>query len=234
MDIRDAFVRNHRTMQKKKSGDAAKNIQKYVYARKLDFPTTVPNHNEREDFLANNLAVECINNVGDLHAVDAIFHEDCCQKLILVTAPTGQKRGRPQEKYVGEAVEEIFCYLGEQAKDQYPMDGLMDQISGARPDIKSNKNLVECIRVAQMADAIMRTHIQTRAYDTKSYPPSDEFLNGANEMVPTTNLAFMDALIPERRKGKEEVAKKGVCISQAMISAFRPRSFLSPVLIGIA
>ncbi|KAJ8885063.1 hypothetical protein PR048_011259 [Dryococelus australis] len=53
-------------------------------------------------------------------------------------------------------------------------------------------------------------------------------------MVPATLLAFMDALIPESGSGKEEGSKKGVCISHAMISAIRPRSFIFSVLVGIA
>ncbi|KAJ8886949.1 hypothetical protein PR048_013163 [Dryococelus australis] len=99
-------------------------------------------------------------------------------------APTGQKRGRPQKDYVGEAAEEISRYLDELDKDQYSIVELMDQISGAKPVI---------------------------------------------------NIIINPVLIPKRRRrSKEEAAKKGVCISHAMVSAVRPRSFLSPVLIGIA
>ncbi|KAJ8887340.1 hypothetical protein PR048_013555 [Dryococelus australis] len=66
--IRDTFVSNHRAVPKKMSGDAAKNIQVYVYARQLDFLTKNPNHNETEDSFANNLEVEASTPDGDLHA----------------------------------------------------------------------------------------------------------------------------------------------------------------------
>ncbi|KAJ8868090.1 hypothetical protein PR048_031899 [Dryococelus australis] len=129
------------------------------------------------------------------------------------TTPTGHKGGRPQKKYVGETVEEIFRYLDEQDKDLYSMDKLIgsDKWCKARHEVG----------VVQTPAAIMRTDIQSRTYDTKSYPPSDEFLNGAEEMVPAMSLAFMDALIPKRKRDKEEVVTKRVCNSHAMISAFR-------------
>ncbi|KAJ8866255.1 hypothetical protein PR048_032098 [Dryococelus australis] len=188
-----------------------------------------------------------------------VVHVECRKQL---KHRLVKERDRPQEEYVGEAVEEIFRYLDEQDKDQYSFEELMDQISGAKPDMKwvnvkmvekygerivfskickhkmvvcfcdvgekilndawstsrSNNNLDVCIRVVQTAAAIMRTDIQSWAYDTKSYPPSEEFLNGA-EMVPAMLLAVMDALISKRRRSTEEVAKKGVSISHAMISA---------------
>lgn len=206
----------------------------------IDFDRTIAKqaHDRNDDW--GNTAIGRMNNVADLQAADAIYHEDCYRKLFLVKAQTGQKRGRPQEDFVASAMEEIFHYLDEQDKDQYSMDELMDQISGEKPEMKwaktkmvekygeriifskirthktvvcfrdvgekilndawyesrSNNNVDECIRVVQTAAAIIRKDIQSRAYDTKSYAPSDEFLNGAQGMVPATLSAF----IPKKRR----------------------------------
>lgn len=53
-------------------------------------------------------------------------------------------------------------------------------------------------------------------------------------MVPPTLQAFMEVLIPKKRRDREEVTRKNVSIAHSIISAVRPRSFLSPVLLGIA
>lgn len=58
-------------------------------------------------------------------------------------------------------------------------------------------------------------------------------MNVAEEMIPSTLLAFMDVLVPKLRKVKEEVLRKTVSISYAIISTDRQRSFISPIITGM-
>ncbi|KAJ8878755.1 hypothetical protein PR048_019341 [Dryococelus australis] len=158
--------------------------RKVFHVRSTDFDRTVAN--ARNDDWGETV-LRRINNIGDLHAADDIYNEDCYKKFLLVKAPTGQKRGRPQEEYVGEAVEEIFHYLDEQDKDQYSMDELMDHISGAKTDMK-------WVMVKMV----------------ENYPPSDVFLNGAEEMVPAMLLA-LQMLLSQRGGGLKRKLRRKEC-----------------------
>ncbi|KAJ8885062.1 hypothetical protein PR048_011258 [Dryococelus australis] len=152
--------------------DSDRTVAKHAHARYDDWGETV---------------LRYINNIGELHAADAVYHEDfykkssCCGRDIPLS--------------------------DEQDTDQYSMDELVDQISGAKPGMKwvmvkmlekygerivfskihkykmvvcfrdvgekildsawyasrINNNLDDRIRVVQTAAAILRTGIQFRA-----------------------------------------------------------------------
>lgn len=55
-------------------------------------------------------------------------------------------------------------------------------------------------------------------------------MNVAEETIPSTLLALMEVLVPKLRKVKEEVLRKTVSISYAIISTDRQRSFISPII----
>lgn len=82
----------------------------------------------------------------------------------------------------------------------------------------------------QTAAAIIRKQIQYQAYATNNYPPSDDFMIRAEEMLPSTLSAFMEALVPKKRIVKEVVVRKTVAISHAIISTVRSRSFIFLIL----
>lgn len=63
---------------------------------------------------------------------------------------------------------------------------------------------------------------------TNNYPPSDDFMIRAEEMLPSTLSAFMEALVPMKRKVKDVVVRKSVAISHPIISTVRSRSFIFP------
>lgn len=218
-----------------------------------------------------------ISIVGDLHAADAMYHDDCYKKFFLATSPTGKKRGRPAELVIEKAMEEIYQYLEEKDDCQYSLDELMEQISGEKPTLatvrdklkkkyghriifstvrkrktvvcfrdagekilndrwytsKCSNEKAERERIVRTAGAILLEDMQSMTFETDVFPSSDDFCSKAEEMVPKTLMAFMDSLSGKKRDN-EKVKKKLIAISHAIISTIRPRSFLSPVMHGIA
>ncbi|GBN46389.1 hypothetical protein AVEN_23269-1 [Araneus ventricosus] len=88
-------------------------------------------------------------------------------------------------------------------------------------------------RIVPTAGAILLEDMQLMTYDTTVFPPSDNFCSGAEKMVPQTLKALMDSLSGKKRDD-EKMRKKLTAIAHAIISTIRPRSFLSPILHGIA
>lgn len=88
--------------------------------------------------------LERLEQVNDLVAVDAQYHNSCMKKLYQAT-PTGQmkKRGpyRPRSNEIDIAMQYIYSYLEENSEEcQFSLDELMDKIEGDyRPHIKTVK-----------------------------------------------------------------------------------------------
>ncbi|GBM64298.1 hypothetical protein AVEN_189104-1 [Araneus ventricosus] len=59
---------------------------------------------------------------------------------------------------------------------------------------KSSDEKTERERIGRTVGAILLEDVQLMAYDTTVFPPSDNFWNGAEEMVLQTLKAFMDSL----------------------------------------
>lgn len=93
----------------------------------------------------------------------------------------------------------------------------------------------ERLRVVKEAAAIILADIRSQDYDMSKYPPSDSFLNEANSVVPQTLKVFFEEVIIKKKRGSF-VKWNRICeaLSHAVISAARPRSFLSPILIGVS
>ncbi|CAK1580968.1 unnamed protein product [Parnassius mnemosyne] len=93
---------------------------------------------ERNDEWGNDV-VRRICTVGDLHAVDAIYHVDCYKKFTLATLPSKRKAGRPIDEGISEAMNEIYDYIEKNDNCQFSMDDLLGQITGEPPTVKTIK-----------------------------------------------------------------------------------------------
>ena len=68
-----------------------------------------------------------------------------------------------------------------------------------------------------------------------SYPPGSQFMKTVETDVPETLKVFLEEVIVKGKKGETKTYKaKCVSIAHAIISATRPRSFISSILLGIA
>lgn len=70
-----------------------------------------------------------------------------------------------------------------------------------------------------------------KVYNLTEYPPPDDFFKEADDKIPATLKTFTDALVLNKKRG--DLAKWRY-IAHALISAVRPNSFVSSVLVGLS
>lgn len=93
----------------------------------------------------------------------------------------------------------------------------------------------ERLRIVKAAATIIREDIRTRPYNTTDYPDVTDFMKNSNDDVPETLHTFLGLVIKkDKRSEKEKLEKKCTAIAHAIISATRPRSFMSCLLLGLA
>lgn len=101
--------------------------------------------------------------------------------------------------------------------------------------MKSSNREEERLRVVKAAADIILEDIRSQVYNTTEYPPTDNFLNDVETVIPQTLLTLLTTVITKNKKGSmEKWNKKCVALSHAVIAAARPRSFLSPLLTGLS
>lgn len=101
---------------------------------------------------------------------------------------------------------------------------------------KCKSEAEERLRIVEAAAKIICDDIRSQVYDVKEYPAPDRFLEEVESVIPETLKNFLDTLIVKRKKGEdtEKWTNKCQAISHSIISAVRPRSFLSNLQIGLA
>ncbi|KYN29867.1 hypothetical protein ALC57_00676 [Trachymyrmex cornetzi] len=97
------------------------------------------------------------------------------------------------------------------------------------------KNLdvaAEKIRILETAASIIRNDIMRQVCDTDSYPSSDEFLEDVNADIPESLQYLVDKIVLQNKKGSlDSYRVKCTSVCHAIMSAVRPRSFLSPLTV---
>lgn len=93
----------------------------------------------------------------------------------------------------------------------------------------------ERVRTVKAAAAIIKEDIQSQIYDTTVYPTFDDIKNGGEEFVPATLKIFTETLYKKRNAcSSTKTNKKMQFLNQCMIYGCRPKSFISPVLLGLS
>lgn len=77
---------------------------------------------------------------------------------------------------------------------------LRDSRRGCSND-NSNNNEEDIIKIMRHAGRNLRRHIRSQEFDTTSYPPSDNFLNDVESVIPEALHAFLDGFILKEKKG---------------------------------
>lgn len=76
--------------------------------------------------------------------------------------------------------------------------------------------------------------IRSQVYETNQYPSSDNFLQDVNTVVPESLNTFLQTVIlKNKRVSLQKWQTKCTALPHSIISAVRPRSFLSPLQVGI-
>ncbi|KAJ8665692.1 hypothetical protein QAD02_007354 [Eretmocerus hayati] len=95
----------------------------------------------------------------------------------------------------------------------------------------------ERLQIVEAATKIVLEDIRGTYYDTKTYPPPSEFLQKVEEQVPETLKTFLNIVIKSNKKGKKvekKLTNKLTVMSHNIIASVRPRSFLSPMHLGLS
>ena len=88
-------------------------------------------------------------------------------------------------------------------------------------------------RIIDMAATIINDEIRSTLYDLTKYP---KFSNMGNDaLTPKSLKRLQDGIVKTKAKVKPQtVERKKIAIAHSVISATRPRSFVSPILLGIS
>lgn len=100
---------------------------------------------------------------------------------------------------------------------------------------KSENEEEERRRIVRTAAEIIREDIRSRCYDTDMYPPLENLMEQSDALVPETLKLLVEGIIMKnKRANKIDLKRKCIAIEHSIISATRPRSFLSMVHVGLA
>lgn len=100
---------------------------------------------------------------------------------------------------------------------------------------KSLSEKEERRRIVETAAAIIVEDIRSQVHDTTQYPPPDCFLEENENLIPDTLRAFTETVVLSKKHGDiDKWKKKSVALAHTIISAVRPKSFLSPMQVGLA
>lgn len=94
---------------------------------------------------------------------------------------------------------------------------------------KDTNKSAERIRIVLKAAEIIRQDIQSEMFKSDTYPPSDNFLDEA-ENIPPSLLAFLNGVMMKKTKREDQTKRKCIAIGHAITAVVRPRTFFSPVL----
>lgn len=78
----------------------------------------------------------------------------------------------------------------------------------------------------------MKNDIKMQAYNTKMYPPTNEFFHKLEEDIPESLKLFID-IISHKRVIDEKWQKRRISICHAIIKACRPRSYMSALQVRL-
>ncbi len=88
-------------------------------------------------------------------------------------------------------------------------------------------------RILDMAASIILNDIRLSVYGCDEYPTLETTENGET-IIPSSLKRFLHNLVDGKGKNHSVTDRKCTSITHAIISASRPRSFISPLLLGIA
>lgn len=100
---------------------------------------------------------------------------------------------------------------------------------------KRSSEREEHLRLIETTADIILEEIRSLAYVVDDYQPPDSFLHDNENLVPEVLKIFLESLILKKKiGGSDKWKRKVLTISHSIISAVRPRSFISPLQIGLS
>ncbi|XP_061724855.1 uncharacterized protein LOC133530806 [Cydia pomonella] len=91
----------------------------------------------------------------------------------------------------------------------------------------------ERLRIVRTAANIILEDIRSILFDTNNYPPPSSFLDEVNSVIPETLKTFVETVVTKYQKNPEPLKSTVTALSHSIMTAARPRTFKSPLLLGI-
>ncbi|KAJ8892831.1 hypothetical protein PR048_005412 [Dryococelus australis] len=90
----------------------------------------------------------------------------------------------------------------------------------------------ERLRIVETAAAVICEDIRSKVYQPDAYMSSDSNL-GDMSLLPDTLQCFIEKVVETRVKSDVSVNRKRAATGQALVSACRPYSYISPIILGV-
>lgn len=91
----------------------------------------------------------------------------------------------------------------------------------------------ERMRIVEAAAIIIREDIYSLTCDCENYPNIDEIASGGYNEIPKSLKCFLQSVMKSKGKHSQSSDKKVVTVANSIIAAARPRSYISPLQIGL-
>ncbi|XP_048000447.1 uncharacterized protein LOC125237427 isoform X2 [Leguminivora glycinivorella] len=91
----------------------------------------------------------------------------------------------------------------------------------------------ERLRIVRTAANIILEDCRSTLFDTQTYPSPSEFLDEVNSVIPESLKTFVETVVTKYQKDPEPLQSTVTALSHSIMTAARPRSFKSPLLLGI-
>lgn len=177
------------------------------------------------DYIQEN--EECQFSLNDL--------ADVMKRLDATTEPYSEKHlKRRLKEFYGDAVvfteipglSSVVCFSGYRDKtltEKWYKEKKTDQTD-------------ERNRIVLMAAKIIREDIRSRAYNCEIYPTAEDISSGGSDLMPETlSLLINEIVLPKNLHENEQAyRRKSLTIQHCIVAAARPRSFVSPIQIGLS
>lgn len=92
----------------------------------------------------------------------------------------------------------------------------------------------EELRIMKKAGEIVRKHVESAVYENTSYPSASCFFDDVHEFIPKPLQVFMEIVTSKRNQNQNNALKRKTdVLSHCLIALVKPRSFMSPIMLGI-
>uniref|UniRef100_A0ABD2VTT7 Uncharacterized protein n=1 Tax=Trichogramma kaykai TaxID=54128 RepID=A0ABD2VTT7_9HYME len=118
----------------------------------------------------------------------------------------------------------VICFRNNNSSNLY--HDWVDQLKGN--SIEKRRKVVEA------AGQIILEDIRSKFYDVSYYPALNCFLDKIDDDIPDTLELLLSSILKGGKKDSLKIKKRITTIAHIIISAVRPRSFLSPILLGLS
>ncbi|GBL56600.1 hypothetical protein AVEN_130445-1, partial [Araneus ventricosus] len=100
---------------------------------------------------------------------------------------------------------------------------------------KRSSEQEECIRIVKTAASIILEDIRPQVYDTQEHPPPENSLQEIESIIPESlHVLTEETTLNKKRGDLEKWRKRCTAMAHCIISAARPKSFMSGMQVGLA